>query len=195
MGAERCVHPQDPAKARWLTGSGALLSGLLLFLLLPPLLFSHMEGWSYVEGFYFAFITLSTVGFGDYVIGESPSGQRERGLRLRGLALPSPAPLAASPGYLPHTRPGGGLTPQDLGRLNPPSLCEEAKVTQPAGDNWSRNQPQAVGRPPGHLTSTGRASRVLGTHSHSWSSPDRGVPEPLPICPCPRSLLPTAPTL
>uniref|UniRef100_A0A2I3HBF5 Potassium two pore domain channel subfamily K member 17 n=1 Tax=Nomascus leucogenys TaxID=61853 RepID=A0A2I3HBF5_NOMLE len=39
-----------------------------LFLLLPPLLFSHMEGWSYTEGFYFAFITLSTVGFGDYVI-------------------------------------------------------------------------------------------------------------------------------
>lgn len=67
-----CVLPQDPAKARWLAGSSALLSGLLLFLLLPPLLFSHMEGWSYVEGFYFAFITLSTVGFGDYVIGESP---------------------------------------------------------------------------------------------------------------------------
>ncbi|XP_070953210.1 potassium channel subfamily K member 17 isoform X1 [Macaca nemestrina] len=62
---------QDPGKARWLAGSGALLSGLLLFLLLPPLLFSHMEGWSYMEGFYFAFITLSTVGFGDYVIGES----------------------------------------------------------------------------------------------------------------------------
>uniref|UniRef100_A0A8C9IV94 Potassium two pore domain channel subfamily K member 17 n=1 Tax=Piliocolobus tephrosceles TaxID=591936 RepID=A0A8C9IV94_9PRIM len=59
---------QDPGKARWLAGSGALLSGLLLFLLLPPLLFSHMEGWSYMEGFYFAFITLSTVGFGDYVI-------------------------------------------------------------------------------------------------------------------------------
>ncbi|XP_007517889.1 potassium channel subfamily K member 17 [Erinaceus europaeus] len=64
---------QDPAKARWLAGSSALLSGLLLFLLLPPLLFSHMEGWSYVESFYFAFITLSTVGFGDYVIGMDPS--------------------------------------------------------------------------------------------------------------------------
>uniref|UniRef100_G1SRE1 Potassium channel subfamily K member n=1 Tax=Oryctolagus cuniculus TaxID=9986 RepID=G1SRE1_RABIT len=64
---------QDPAKARWLAGSSTLLSGLLLFLLLPPLLFSHMEGWSYEEGFYFAFITLSTVGFGDYVIGMNPS--------------------------------------------------------------------------------------------------------------------------
>ncbi|XP_037376783.1 potassium channel subfamily K member 17 [Talpa occidentalis] len=64
---------QDPAKARWLAGTGALLSGLLLFLLLPPLLFSHVEGWSYMESFYFAFITLSTVGYGDYVIGMNPS--------------------------------------------------------------------------------------------------------------------------
>ncbi|XP_062954540.1 potassium channel subfamily K member 17-like [Cynocephalus volans] len=64
---------QDPAKARWLAGSGTLLLGLLLFLLLPPLLFSHMEGWSYMEGFYFSFVTLSTVGYGDYVIGMNPS--------------------------------------------------------------------------------------------------------------------------
>ncbi|XP_036105067.1 potassium channel subfamily K member 17 [Molossus molossus] len=78
QGVHRCARRlggawQDPAKARWLAGSGALLSGLLLFLLLPPLLFSRMEGWSYMEGFYFAFITLSTVGFGDYVIGMDPS--------------------------------------------------------------------------------------------------------------------------
>lgn len=75
LGRSQCglgcyVYPQDPAKARWLVGSSTLLSGLLFFLLLPPLLFCHMEGWSYVESFYFAFITLSTVGFGDYVIGE-----------------------------------------------------------------------------------------------------------------------------
>ncbi|XP_028738316.1 potassium channel subfamily K member 17 [Peromyscus leucopus] len=77
-GVHRCVQRlggswQDPAQAQWLAGSAALLSGLLLFLLLPPLLFSRMEGWSYVESFYFAFITLSTVGFGDYVIGMDPS--------------------------------------------------------------------------------------------------------------------------
>lgn len=75
---------QDPAQASLLAGSAALLSGLLLFLLLPPLLFSHMEGWSYMESFYFAFITLSTVGFGDYVIGEWPKAGRV------GTQLPGP---------------------------------------------------------------------------------------------------------
>lgn len=31
----------------------------------------HTEGWTYREGLYFAFISLSTIGFGDYVIGKS----------------------------------------------------------------------------------------------------------------------------
>ncbi|XP_061599846.1 potassium channel subfamily K member 16-like [Cololabis saira] len=47
-------------------------SGSLLLLVIPPLLFSYVEGWSFGEGFYFAFITLSTIGFGDYVVGTDP---------------------------------------------------------------------------------------------------------------------------
>lgn len=46
------------------------MAGSLLFLVIPPLLFSYAEGWTFGEGFYFAFITLSTIGFGDYVVGE-----------------------------------------------------------------------------------------------------------------------------
>ncbi|XP_041668170.1 potassium channel subfamily K member 16 [Cheilinus undulatus] len=49
-----------------------LISGSLLFLVIPPLLFSYVEGWTFGEGFYFAFITLSTIGFGDYVVGTDP---------------------------------------------------------------------------------------------------------------------------
>ncbi|NWJ04894.1 KCNKG protein, partial [Crypturellus undulatus] len=41
--------------------------------LFPPLVFSYVEGWSYGEGFYFTFITLSTIGFGDYVVGTDPN--------------------------------------------------------------------------------------------------------------------------
>uniref|UniRef100_A0A8C9FMU0 Potassium channel domain-containing protein n=1 Tax=Pavo cristatus TaxID=9049 RepID=A0A8C9FMU0_PAVCR len=59
-------------KAALLMKTCALVTGLLLFLLLPPLLFSNKEGWTYEESFYYSFITLSTIGFGDYVIGMNP---------------------------------------------------------------------------------------------------------------------------
>uniref|UniRef100_A0A3B3BT39 Potassium two pore domain channel subfamily K member 16 n=1 Tax=Oryzias melastigma TaxID=30732 RepID=A0A3B3BT39_ORYME len=49
------------------------ISGSLLFLVIPPLLFSYVEDWTFGEGFYFAFITLSTIGFGDYVVGTDPA--------------------------------------------------------------------------------------------------------------------------
>lgn len=48
-----------------------LTLGTLVILVFPPMVFSHVEGWSFGEGFYFAFITLSTIGFGDYVVGET----------------------------------------------------------------------------------------------------------------------------
>ncbi|NXM81078.1 KCNKH protein, partial [Oenanthe oenanthe] len=67
---EQVLHWQN--KASFLMKTCALVTGLLLFLLLPPLLFSDKEGWSYEEGFYYSFITLSTIGFGDYVIGMNP---------------------------------------------------------------------------------------------------------------------------
>ncbi|XP_015212319.1 potassium channel subfamily K member 16-like isoform X2 [Lepisosteus oculatus] len=52
--------------------SSFLVMGTLLFLVFPPVIFSYVEGWSYGEGFYYAFITLSTIGFGDYVVGTDP---------------------------------------------------------------------------------------------------------------------------
>ncbi len=41
--------------------------GLTLFLIIPAAIFQAIEGWTYGEGFYYGFITLTTVGFGDYV--------------------------------------------------------------------------------------------------------------------------------
>ena len=43
---------------------------LVLYLLCGSLLFAFWEGWSYVDGAYFSFITFTTIGFGDLVPGE-----------------------------------------------------------------------------------------------------------------------------
>ncbi|NXA35606.1 KCNKG protein, partial [Eudromia elegans] len=57
-------------KIKFLTLLFFLVMGILVFLCLPSLFFRRTEGWSYSEGIYFAFITLSTIGFGDYVVGK-----------------------------------------------------------------------------------------------------------------------------
>ncbi|KAF7665740.1 hypothetical protein LDENG_00132610 [Lucifuga dentata] len=50
-----------------------LLWGLLVHLVIPPFVFMTLEEWNYLEGLYFSFITLTTVGFGDYVAGTNPN--------------------------------------------------------------------------------------------------------------------------
>ncbi|XP_022617680.1 potassium channel subfamily K member 5-like [Seriola dumerili] len=59
-----------------------LLWGLFLHLLIPPFVFMSLEGWSYLEGIYFSFITLTTVGFGDYVAGVNPNIEYPRLYRV-----------------------------------------------------------------------------------------------------------------
>ncbi|XP_071036504.1 potassium channel subfamily K member 16-like [Parasteatoda tepidariorum] len=43
------------------------LAALLIFV--PAYLFGYIEGWTYGEAIYFCFISLSTIGLGDYVAG------------------------------------------------------------------------------------------------------------------------------
>ncbi|XP_061113112.1 potassium channel subfamily K member 16-like [Conger conger] len=71
---ERGVVPAGKHKQSMevLVVSSFLLMGSVFFLVIPPLVFSYVEGWSCGEAFYFAFITLSTIGFGDYVVGADP---------------------------------------------------------------------------------------------------------------------------
>lgn len=44
-----------------------------LYFVVPMLLFKEYEGWTYSEAIYYCFITLSTIGFGDYVADNNPA--------------------------------------------------------------------------------------------------------------------------
>lgn len=46
-----------------------LTPGFVMFIFFPAFLFSHYEGWSYDQSVYYAFVTLTTIGFGDLVAG------------------------------------------------------------------------------------------------------------------------------
>ncbi|XP_016138028.1 potassium channel subfamily K member 2-like [Sinocyclocheilus grahami] len=54
-----------------------ILFGCLLFVALPAIIFKHIEGWSALESIYFVVITLTTIGFGDFVAGEGERRQHE----------------------------------------------------------------------------------------------------------------------
>ena len=43
--------------------------GMVFFIFIPAVMFHVAEGWSYSDALYFCFITLTTVGFGDFVPG------------------------------------------------------------------------------------------------------------------------------
>ncbi|XP_062032553.1 potassium channel subfamily K member 6 [Lepus europaeus] len=59
----------------------ALLGVIVAFcFLVPAAIFAYLEeNWSFLDAFYFCFISLSTIGLGDYVPGEAP-GQPHRAL-------------------------------------------------------------------------------------------------------------------
>lgn len=52
---------------------------LILYLLAGALLFSHWEGWSYIDGAYFSFITFTTIGLGDLVPGKGTLTENKNG--------------------------------------------------------------------------------------------------------------------
>ncbi|XP_077017810.1 potassium channel subfamily K member 5 isoform X2 [Tamandua tetradactyla] len=47
--------------------------GVLVHLVIPPFVFMVTEEWDYIEGLYYSFITISTIGFGDFVAGVNPN--------------------------------------------------------------------------------------------------------------------------
>uniref|UniRef100_UPI00358EC38C potassium channel subfamily K member 16-like isoform X2 n=1 Tax=Myxine glutinosa TaxID=7769 RepID=UPI00358EC38C len=55
---------------RWIIAIAFLLWGHITFLALPAVIIHKMEKWNYYDSWYFSFVTLSTIGLGDFVAGE-----------------------------------------------------------------------------------------------------------------------------
>ncbi|CAH2328762.1 potassium channel subfamily K member 16-like [Pelobates cultripes] len=74
----KCLFSRGVKKktAKILTIIFFLVIGSIVFMTIPPFVFSFTEGWSYQEGIYYAFISLSTIGFGDYVVGYESNSHR-----------------------------------------------------------------------------------------------------------------------
>ncbi|XP_050542134.1 open rectifier potassium channel protein 1 isoform X2 [Daktulosphaira vitifoliae] len=48
-----------------------LIPGIIVFILVPSAVISHFEQWEFDESVYFAFVTLTTIGYGDFVAGQT----------------------------------------------------------------------------------------------------------------------------
>ncbi|NWV36105.1 KCNKA protein, partial [Grantiella picta] len=46
-----------------------ILAGCIVFVTIPAFIFKYIEGWTALESIYFVVITLTTIGFGDFVAG------------------------------------------------------------------------------------------------------------------------------
>ncbi|XP_027528918.1 potassium channel subfamily K member 10 isoform X2 [Neopelma chrysocephalum] len=46
-----------------------ILAGCIVFVTIPAVIFKHIEGWTALESIYFVVVTLTTIGFGDFVAG------------------------------------------------------------------------------------------------------------------------------
>lgn len=44
-----------------------LIPAAVILIFLPSCLFTHFEGWPYSVSVYYSFVTLSTIGFGDFI--------------------------------------------------------------------------------------------------------------------------------
>uniref|UniRef100_A0A3Q4FZB8 Potassium channel, subfamily K, member 4a n=1 Tax=Neolamprologus brichardi TaxID=32507 RepID=A0A3Q4FZB8_NEOBR len=58
-----------PTTVRVTSAVLSILIGCLIFLAVPTVVFQKVENWKFLESLYFVVITLTTVGFGDYVPG------------------------------------------------------------------------------------------------------------------------------
>ncbi|XP_034036767.1 potassium channel subfamily K member 10 isoform X2 [Thalassophryne amazonica] len=62
-------HKVRPTTVRVISAVLSILIGCLIFLAVPAVVFQKVEDWTFLESLYFVVVTLTTVGFGDFVPG------------------------------------------------------------------------------------------------------------------------------
>ncbi|CAL4062023.1 unnamed protein product, partial [Meganyctiphanes norvegica] len=62
-------HPDKKVSLLYLITAFYLTLGFIVFMFIPSVAFMFIEEWTYLDSFYFTFITLSTIGFGDLIAG------------------------------------------------------------------------------------------------------------------------------
>ncbi|XP_035636750.1 potassium channel subfamily K member 4-like [Oncorhynchus keta] len=67
----------SPTIVRVISAVLSILLGVAIFVAVPTLVFQEVEKWTLLEASYFVVITLTTVGFGDYVAGDSGDGGKD----------------------------------------------------------------------------------------------------------------------
>uniref|UniRef100_A0A672GJT2 Potassium channel, subfamily K, member 4a n=1 Tax=Salarias fasciatus TaxID=181472 RepID=A0A672GJT2_SALFA len=72
-----------PTTVRVISAVLSILIGCLIFLAVPTVVFQEVEEWTFLESLYFVVITLTTVGFGDFV----PGGGTKDGKIFKPLVL------------------------------------------------------------------------------------------------------------
>lgn len=56
-----------------------LIPGVIVFIFAPACVFSYFEKWPYDVSVYYSFVTLTTIGFGDFAASFQPSQEHEFG--------------------------------------------------------------------------------------------------------------------
>ena len=75
-----CVDERHIQRWKFVAGVGLAFVFFVLFLLLPALGFMYWESeneWTFIDSFYFSFVTLSTIGFGDLVANNNDGKRKD----------------------------------------------------------------------------------------------------------------------
>ncbi|CAF2485759.1 unnamed protein product [Rotaria sp. Silwood2] len=71
-------NQRSESKIRFIHLLIIFIFSLIFLFIIPSIIFAHIEeNWTFIDAFYFCFISLTTIGLGDFVAGDSPT-QRNR---------------------------------------------------------------------------------------------------------------------